>query len=377
VNAVDTSPGAVVDRVFVEEMQIRDYGCIQDATFRFTPLHALIGPNDSGKSTVLRALKTLSFLISGGLTAEQQGTLLRAIQSSKGGEPRMAVSTGTVTWAVDFTQQRGLGGQQVMCGWRSLGRADASTVWADRGEDRRVFASLRDVGGPRPDAGIIRALENAQTLRLEPDALRAPHSLIPDSEPLRFVDERGTGLPALYDAILARDLRAYQAINAELCRLFPDVESIRLVTVDKHTKSIGVRLVDGTFVPADLMSEGLLYYLAFAVLPYLAPTSLLLVEEPENGLHPARIAEVVGVLRAISRKTQVILATHSPLVVNELAPDEVTVVTRNREHGTRATVIKDVPRFEERSKVYALGELWLSYADGKEEGPLLEGGPRP
>lgn len=48
-----------MDRPYVEELRIQNYGCVQDATFRFTPLHALIGPNDSGKSTVLRALKTL------------------------------------------------------------------------------------------------------------------------------------------------------------------------------------------------------------------------------------------------------------------------------------------------------------------------------
>jgi hypothetical protein len=72
----------------------------------------------------------------------------------------------------------------------------------------------------------------------------------------------------------------------------------------------------------------------------------------------------------------VIIATHSPLVVNELRPDEVTVVTRSRETGTKATLIKDTPSFEERSKVYALGELWLSYANGEDEAPLLQGGPR-
>lgn len=125
------------------------------------------------------------------------------------------------------------------------------------------------------------------------------------------------------------------------------------------------------------MSEGLLYYLAFAVLPYLDPTALLLIEEPENGLHPARIAEVMRVLRAISETTQVIIATHSPLVVNELRADEVTVVTRSPETGTKATLIQDTPDFEERAKVYALGELWLSYANGEDEGPLLHGGPRP
>ncbi len=83
------------------------------------------------------------------------------------------------------------------------------------------------------------------------------------------------------------------------------------------------------------------------------------------------------VLRAISEKTQVILATHSPLVINELQPDEVTVVTRSKEHGTKATLMKDTPNFDERSKVYALGELWLSYANGEDEAPLLQGGPRP
>ena len=112
-------------------------------------------------------------------------------------------------------------------------------------------------------------------------------------------------------------------------------------------------------------------------MPHLEPTALLLIEEPENGLHPARIAEVMRVLRAISERTQVILATHSPLVINELLPDEVTIVTRDKDRGTKATRMKDTPGFEDRAKVYALGELWLSYANGEDEAPLLEGGPRP
>lgn len=51
-----------MERPYVEELRIQSYGCIRDATFRLTPLHALIGPNDSGKSTVLRALRTVVYL---------------------------------------------------------------------------------------------------------------------------------------------------------------------------------------------------------------------------------------------------------------------------------------------------------------------------
>ncbi len=72
-----------------------------------------------------------------------------------------------------------------------------------------------------------------------------------------------------------------------------------------------------------------------------------------------------------------LIATHSPLVINEMRPEEVSVVTRPPEKGTQVVRIDRTPDFEDRAKVYALGELWLSYADGDYESPLLEGGPRP
>jgi predicted ATPase len=124
-------------------------------------------------------------------------------------------------------------------------------------------------------------------------------------------------------------------------------------------------------VSASEMSEGLLYFLGFAALQYCG-SSLLLVEEPENGLHPSRIRDVMEILRKISESVQVVIATHSPLVINELKPNEVTVVTRD-ESGTHCKPIGETPGFADPSKIYALGELWLSYANGKDEAPLLKG----
>lgn len=322
-----------MERAYVEELHIESYGCIRDATFRLTPLHALIGPNDSGKSTVLRALLTLAYLA----WNEPVPKVLEALERSFASSTR---STFRVT---------------------SAGESCTAIIHK----------------GPAMPEAIRRALAGAQLLRLDPDALRAPRPLIPDGQPLRFEDDRGAGLPAIYDAIVTRDIQAFLALNAEFTRLFPDVKSISLTNPSAGAKAMGIKLNDGTFVPAELMSEGMLYYLAFAALRHMDPTALLLIEEPENGLHPARIAEVMRILREISKTTQVIIATHSPLVVNELRPDEVTVVTRTREHGTKATLMKDTADFDERFKVYALGELWLSYANGEDEKPLLEGGPRP
>ncbi|WP_437591277.1 AAA family ATPase [Sorangium sp. So ce1000] len=358
-----------MDRPYVEQLRIQGYGCVQDATLELTPLHALIGPNDSGKSTVLRALRTLSSVLERALGAPALDSLGRAAPASKAPDGAVfEVSAASTTWRVELDA----GGRVRSMSFPRDLEPPSLLDDADGDDDAS--------GGPtpeRPALDIVQALRGAQMLRLDPDALRAPHPLIPDGHPLCFADERGTGLPAVYDAVISRDLSAYIDLNEELTRLFPSVRSLHLANPSSTTKAIGVKLEGGAVVPAALMSEGMLYYLAFAALPHLDPTPLLLVEEPEHGLHPARIADVMRALRLVSEKTQVLLATHSPLVVNELQPEEVTVVTRAGERGMRATRILDTPGFEDRARVYALGELWLSYANGGDEAPLLGGGPRP
>ena len=54
-----------MERPFIERLHIQSYGCIRDLTLNLTPLHALIGPNDSGKSTALMAMRTLTTLAAG------------------------------------------------------------------------------------------------------------------------------------------------------------------------------------------------------------------------------------------------------------------------------------------------------------------------
>jgi predicted ATPase len=264
----------------IERLIIKNYGCIKDVEIRLTRLHAFIGPNDSGKSTILRFIR-------------------EDIKRSQGQIPLL--------------------------------------------------------------------------LHLTPSDLRAPTYLIPDGETAQFQNDHGRGLPSVYDTIASRDIEGFLRIQSDMRELFPTMKKLQLRNPSNSTKALAIELEDGTQVPAEQMSEGMLYYLAFAALSHIEPTSVLLVEEPENGLHPARIADVMRILREISQETQVLIATHSPLVVNELEPDEVSVVTRRPGEGTKVTPIRQTPNFEERSKIYALGELWLSYADGTYEEPLLEG----
>ena len=111
-------------------------------------------------------------------------------------------------------------------------------------------------------------------------------------------------------------------------------------------------------------SEGALLLTAFLTLAHGDTPDVLLIEEPENGLHPSRLKMVIDLLRQVStgevgnRPRQVIVTTHNPLLLNYVRPEEVRVVQRDLETGTQVrpmTEATDLPKLLEE---FAVGELW-------------------
>ncbi|MBI4703202.1 MAG: AAA family ATPase [Deltaproteobacteria bacterium] len=344
----------------ITELHVQNYGCLgQVAATGLTPIHAFVGPNDSGKSTLLRAVRVLASFAAGN---PQQA--VRFDMQVSGASPERPISlacmAGTGAYRVFFDGGRPKDGALTPATLAPQAMEVRGRDW-DQAPDRTnpIRAALLDEVGP------------ARAIRLDADALRSPAVLLAPDQRVDFQNERGAGLAAVLDAIRDRGDNAFEAIRDAVRQLFREVDLLQLVRVGGNAKVVGVKLRDGTEVPASAMSDGLLFYIALTALPHLARTSVLLVEEPENGLHPARIAEVMMVLREISKRTQVLIATHSPLVINELEGHEVSVVTRSRQQGSKLVLLEDTPGYEERSRVYKNGELWLSYCDGTEESPLL------
>jgi energy-coupling factor transporter ATP-binding protein EcfA2 len=366
-----------VSEPYIKHFFVQNFGCVINAPMELTRLHALIGPNDSGKTTLMRALRT-ALQFSSGVFSVPAGARSRGVEPFDPGLDLLA------PFHLNISTADALGGDAVY----GIGRSERTSHLEE-------FVTLNgatllqgprnpldDPGGlaDRPKHPVFSAIEllrrSPRWLHFNPSAMRGDGKLFFEDEP-KILDPSASRLPAIYDAILNRGDDTFLRIADEVRRFFPPIKHIRLKNVAQDTKAFEVELTSGQLVPASFISDGVLYYLAFAALEHMAPASVLLIEEPENGLHPARIADVMKVLRRISERVQVILTTHSPFVINELQGDEVTVVTRPDGQGTRVRRLCDTPNFEERSKVYALGELWVSYADGKNEEPLLaevEGG---
>jgi len=112
-------------------------------------------------------------------------------------------------------------------------------------------------------------------------------------------------------------------------------------------------------IPATRLSDGTLRYLALLTLlcdP--TPPPLVCIEEPELGLHPDVLPTLAQLLRDASERTQLVVTTHSPILVDALSetPEAVLVCERDESgsHLTRLNGDELKPWLEK----YRLGQLW-------------------
>ncbi|MFP2895675.1 AAA family ATPase [Corallococcus sp. 4LFB] len=108
---------------------------------------------------------------------------------------------------------------------------------------------------------------------------------------------------------------------------------------------------------AHALSDGTLRFICLATLllqPELPP--MIIIDEPELGLHPYAIQLLAGMVRSASQKSQIILSTQSVTLVNQFTPEDLVIVDRQDRASTfhRPTAEETASWLES----YSLGELW-------------------
>lgn len=120
-------------------------------------------------------------------------------------------------------------------------------------------------------------------------------------------------------------------------------------------------LTEGDFViPAGRLSDGTLRYLCLlAILCDPSPPPLICIEEPELGLHPDLLPKIADLLVAASERTQLIVTTHSDILVDALSEQPESVVVFEKHEGkTEFRRLKANEELKNWLKAYRLGQLW-------------------
>ena len=207
-----------------------------------------------------------------------------------------------------------------------------------------------------------REMQSWQLLQLEPSALRKPDEF---SAPTK-IGANGSHLAAtLYHLASHETLRklnqkiksnqapmVYAQLSNRLAELIDDVHELHVDKDDRRELlTLYVTGKDRTSHAARALSDGTLRFLALAVLAQDPEArGVLCLEEPENGIHPERVPAMIRLLQDIATDPeepvgpdnplrQVIVNTHSPLVVQQV-PDDSLLVAEIRESVRKQERVK-------------------------------------
>jgi predicted ATPase len=258
---------------------------------------------------------------------------------------RVTVSGNDVTILDDGQEQRSL--SRRLATRQTTGLATLPKLSdADGGSGIRGFSqmlsSLRVI---EPDVGMARMPSRSLNAPLAPDAGNLADALVH----LRTGGED-----------------AFNLLQDDLARCLPGLKSIQLVPVGGAARSVAVQLVEsGVRMPIDLLdaSFGTVRLLSLLVaLHEPDPPLFTAVEEVDHGLHPYALDLLVDRMRAASRRTQILAATHSPTFVNRLEPEEIIVCDRDPRTGE--SLIPAISPEQIRASIQASdwrpGELWFA-----------------
>jgi predicted ATPase len=200
-------------------------------------------------------------------------------------------------------------------------------------------------------------LEGVQRLALNSEALRRPS---PPGSPRRFQPD-GSNLPWVVQDLEDRALQRLQQWVAHVRTALPDLQNIRTVErpEDRH-RYLVLDYKTGLRAPSWLVSDGTLRLLALTVLAYLPDLEgIYLIEEPENGIHPRAVETVLQSLSSVYG-AQVLLATHSPVILSLARPEQVLCFDRSTEGATDIVRGSEHPRLRQWQGETDLGTLFAS-----------------
>lgn len=341
--------------------------------FELSNLNVLIGGNGAGKSNFIdffRMLRAMLELPLPGLA----GASLKTYIADGGGSDDFLFNGPKVTEQIEVVTRFGQNGYR----FKLAPTADETFIIKDEARDYEVGASgwwelgsgqttpelLKDKDG-RGAAGyrsvayyVYNAISSWKIYHFHDTSKLAPmrrYETIDDSDYLRF--DAANIAPFLYD-LKKNAQNVYKQI----------VDMIRLVTpffddfILRPNKNEKVRLrwrqkgSDYPLKPHHLSDGTLRFICLTTALLQPDPPSTIIIDEPELGLHPYAIEILAELIQATSKKTQLIVSTQSPALVDYFEPENIIVV--NRKKG--ASVFERLNKRELSSWLedYSLGDLW-------------------
>jgi predicted ATPase len=349
------------------QLDVKGFKSIKDQTLEFAPINVFIGGNGTGKSNLIGVFHFLHRIVNKELqtyTGEAGGANAILFFGRK--------VTKELSLRVDFRDGKDANAYALhllptdedrfvingeFTHYRDMRRYEYSLnrdAWSGHSEARIAEATSYVAGYVR------RHLDSYRIYHFHDTTASAPVKQTADVEDNRFLRPDAGNLAAFLYRLKQTEVDYFQNIEDAVKQVAPFFRRFRLepslLNPDKIRLEWEEAGSDMYFGPAAL-SDGTLRFMCLATL-LLQPRlpSLILIDEPELGLHPAAIQLLADLLQSASTRTQLIVATQSVTLINQLQPEHVWVTDlEGGESVFRHLRSVDMSAWLED---YGLGELW-------------------
>ena len=368
----------------LDRFEISGFRSIEAVDLTLRPLNVLIGANGAGKSNLIGAF---------GLLKEIVDQRLQVAVARRGGATPLLHYGPKQTSEIRLVLHFGKNGYEAR-----LGAAEGDTLFFEReqcwfhgdnhptpyqvplGAGHRESRLAEKVNDARGGAVASRVLDTLRSWSIyhfhdtSRTAVVKQKGKIDDNASLR--PDAGN-LAAFLHRLQTVEERAYRRIVAAIRQVAPFFDDFQL---RPDPLSEGVIQLEwrehgsDAYFNAHALSDGTLRFICLAALLLQpAPPSLILIDEPELGLHPFAITQLAALLQSAATKTQLLVGTQSVTLMNQLEPEDIVVVDRAKGPSTFRRIGPD----EVAAWVddYALGELWeKNVLGGRPQAAALSGG---
>lgn len=336
------------------------------------PINIIIGPNGSGKSNFIGAFSFLHEI--------REGRLSAYVSKAGGAEQLLHFGskiTKEIKILVSFNKKKIQYELTLMPTLNdSLYPTEESSIYPERPEyskqtkipldkhEMDMVAGIGNINLPRNQLpGWVRArLGHWRIYHVHDTSYSSPMRKTAQLNDNLFLRPDGANLPAFLYLLQQKHPDSYSLIRRTVQRVAPFFDDFQLNPDQLNEETIRLAWKhknSDKYFGVSSLSDGTLRFILLATL-FLQPDELLpsvvLVDEPELGLHPAAITMLASLVKQASVKTQVILSTQSPLLLDHFQPEDVLVADRV-DGGTRITRL-DTAKLANWLEDYSLGQLW-------------------
>jgi len=324
----------------IASIQFRHFKALRAASLQLRAFNLIIGPNGSGKTSLIQAIQRLRLLS----------------QLPPAGPQVVAPVTGDAgtlqpELVFRFPAPNESGEARLLC----------------RGGMHCDSLILSNLSSDNWDA-LRQSLLGARVYMFDHYAMAMPCA----ADTTTGLATNGGNIAAVYHVIKRFDPGAFALLQAEVVRLMPEFKAVDVREVDGGKLELGLVLSeDGEFIPAEGLSQGVLYMLGYVALSFDPhPPTVLCIEDVDRGIHPRKLRELRDLLYRLSYPetyglkrpaAQVIATTHSPYMLDQFRehPEEVVIAQKQGRAASFAR-LSERPDMAELLQEGNLGDLWYS-----------------